>query len=223
MLTLADFVTLQPQQTASFRQVIARLHNPRYQLKPGKHFVQAEINKINRIDEHLSGYDEFCKKHGLKPWVSGIESGAAPVMIAAEDPPAAQPAESKQANERTWSDATIDFTLRVTAGNAKTPCVAEIVITNKTDSTQSVPWPYVMPLCGEGNKNNIRVSGKDGNPLEMRGLHWDGSSRGSTELAAGASKTWRFELERNFADMADPGTYQVEPWYFSDHTKWSSG
>ena len=22
--------------------------------------------------------------------------------------------------------------------------------------------------------------------------------------------------------MADPGTYQVEPWYFSDHTKWSS-
>jgi beta-lactamase regulating signal transducer with metallopeptidase domain len=91
-LKRSDFVTLEPQQTTSFRQVIARSQHPGYWPEPGQYFFHAEINKINRIDQHLPGYGEFCKKHGLTPWVAGIESGPATVVIATEQPPAAQPA-----------------------------------------------------------------------------------------------------------------------------------
>ena len=73
--------------------------------------------------------------------------------------------------ERKWSDATIDFTLRIIEPTAKTPFVAEIVIGNRTDEMQSVPTPSIMPLCGDTNKNNIRVFDKDNKPLKMHGIH----------------------------------------------------
>ncbi|NQU20499.1 MAG: HEAT repeat domain-containing protein [Candidatus Nealsonbacteria bacterium] len=102
-LKLTDFVTLQPEQTASFRQVIpSPPHGPRWP-KPGKYYIHAEINKINRMDKHCLGFAELCKKHGLNPWVAGIESGATPVLIDTEDPPAAQPAWGK-VTERTIAD-----------------------------------------------------------------------------------------------------------------------
>jgi len=94
-LKLADFVTLEPQHTASFRQVIARSQHPEHWPEPGRYFLRAEINKINRIDEHLPGYDGFCKKHGLTPWVAGIESAAATVLIATKDPPAVRSADDE--------------------------------------------------------------------------------------------------------------------------------
>ncbi len=80
-LKLADFVTLEPQHTASFRQVIGSSRHPEHWPKPGRYFLHAEINKINRIDEHLPGYDEICKKHGLTPWVGEIEVISNPVAI----------------------------------------------------------------------------------------------------------------------------------------------
>ena len=90
-LKLADFATLKPGQTASFRQVIAPSPHPERRLEPGRYFLHAEINKINRIDEHLHGYNDFCKKHGLNPWVAVIESGETSVLIAAEAPAETEP------------------------------------------------------------------------------------------------------------------------------------
>jgi len=85
-LKLADFVTLKPMQTASFRQVIASPKDPEQWPKPGKYYIHAEINKINRMDKHCLGFAELCKKHGLTPWVAGIESGVATVLIAEDKP-----------------------------------------------------------------------------------------------------------------------------------------
>ncbi|HUT11766.1 MAG TPA: hypothetical protein VMY42_14795 [Thermoguttaceae bacterium] len=81
-LKVSNFVTLEPGQTASFRQVIAHAEKPEVRLEPGRYFVRAEMNKINRMDRHLLGMEKFCEQHGIeRPWCSGIESGRAPLTI----------------------------------------------------------------------------------------------------------------------------------------------
>jgi len=87
-LKASDFVMLQPGQTTEFRQVITHAERGEAQLKPGQYSLQVEINKINRMDKHLRGLGEFIRKHGLpEPWCSGIESGRAPLTIAAHVSP----------------------------------------------------------------------------------------------------------------------------------------
>jgi len=85
-LELSDFVTLQPNRTTSFRQIIERASNPKTCPKPGRYVLRAQINKINRIDRHMPGFTKFCEKHGLNPWVAHIESGDTPLLIV-EGPP----------------------------------------------------------------------------------------------------------------------------------------
>ncbi len=80
-LKKSDFVTLRPGQTASFRQVIR--YNPKAPVEPGRYLIQAEINKINRMDKHLRGLSEFIQKHGVpEPWCSAIQSPKTPIIIA---------------------------------------------------------------------------------------------------------------------------------------------
>jgi len=81
-LKVSDFVTLESGQTAAFRQVIAHPEKPEVRLKPGRYLVHGEMNKINRMDRHLPGMEEFCARHGIeRPWCSGIESGRAMLTI----------------------------------------------------------------------------------------------------------------------------------------------
>ncbi len=115
-----------------------------------------------------------------------------------------------------WTDGQARFLLSVTEGTATLSFVAEILISNTTDKPLSFPTPYVMPLCGNTNKNNIRVLDQNGKALEMTGVHVDFFGRSATEIPAGSSKSWRFELDRSFPEMAKPGIYSVEMWYFSD-------
>ncbi len=92
-LTLADFVTLKPGQTASFRQVIQSSPHPERRLPPGRYFLHAEINKINRMDRHMPGFDAFCQQHGLNPWVAPIESGKTAMLIVTKGPSETEPRE----------------------------------------------------------------------------------------------------------------------------------
>ncbi|KKL24371.1 hypothetical protein LCGC14_2415990, partial [marine sediment metagenome] len=80
-LKLSHFVKLAPGKVASVRQVIPRSRMGNLGLKPGRHTVRIGLNKINRMTEHILGFDAFCRKHGLKPWTGVIESGTAALQI----------------------------------------------------------------------------------------------------------------------------------------------
>ena len=105
-LAPADFVMLQPGQTTASRQVITHAEHAKSQLKPGQYFLQAEINKINRMDKALHGLEEFIRTHHLpEPWCGGIETGSAPLIIAAQAAqggPAPQPDNAASANAAVW-------------------------------------------------------------------------------------------------------------------------
>lgn len=118
----------------------------------------------------------------------------------------------------TWEDAQARFTLIVTEGTKEFPLIAEITIVNKTDNALSFPTPFVMPLCGNTNKNNIRVFDEADKELDINSLiiHGDLAGRPKTEIPAKTSKMWKFNLDVLFPKLANPGKYSIEFWYFSD-------
>jgi hypothetical protein len=80
-LILSDFVTLAPGETASVRYDLPRGRMGRPQLEPGTYFASVELNKINRMEKYIHGYEAFCRENGLKPWTGLIGSGPAKLTI----------------------------------------------------------------------------------------------------------------------------------------------
>jgi hypothetical protein len=127
-----------------------------------------------------------------------------------------------ETHEAAWSDQQAEFVLKVTEGSSTASFVAEIVISNKTDSALSFPWPFVMPQCGDTNGNNIRIFDASGKELEMYGTHADFDSRPLIEIAGRSSESWRYELDSCFPSLAEPGRYAVQFWYFADESDQST-
>ncbi len=73
-----------------------------------------------------------------------------------------------------------------------------------------------MPLCGETNKNNVRVFDENGRRLEMTGVHGDFASRPITQIPADARRQWTFTLDNSFPRLKEKGRYEVRLWYFSN-------
>ena len=125
--------------------------------------------------------------------------------------------------EEKWSDKHASFTLRVYEGTAELPFVAKLTIGNKTERTLTFPLPMVMPLCGETNKNCIRVYDKDGKRLEMYGWHLDFVAMPLVEIPGNSNETWHFVLDKRFPRMKEPGEFSVEFWYYAvkeDKASW---
>lgn len=127
-----------------------------------------------------------------------------------------------ETHEAVWSDQQAAFVLRVTEGTETRPFIAEIVISNKTDTPLTFPQPYVMPQCGDTNEKNIRVFDRHGKELELYGDHVDFDRRPLTRIPGDSSKSWRCELDGSFPLLAEPGTYTVELWYFADENDQST-
>ncbi len=123
---------------------------------------------------------------------------------------------TSSATESSWSDSKAKFELLLSGGKDKQPFVATIRISNLTDKPLSFPTPLVMPLCGDTNKNNIRIFDKEGNKLRMTGIHADFFERPISVIAPKTSKAWTFELDQSFPDLKNAGIYEVKLWYFSD-------
>jgi len=80
-LDISDFVTIAPNQTASFRQIIRRPYLGTQGLKPGQYRLHIGFNEINKMEKLISGYDQFCQQHNLEPWAGVIESGRTALVI----------------------------------------------------------------------------------------------------------------------------------------------
>ena len=122
-----------------------------------------------------------------------------------------------------WTDGKGRFTLIVDGGNFGRAFKGTILIENLTDDVLSFPTPWVMPLAGNTNKNNIRVYDASGKKIKIWGRHWDSRSRHATSIAAHESKSWQFDLERFFPALKKAGEHRVELWYFSgerDQATW---
>ena len=120
------------------------------------------------------------------------------------------------ATESSWSDGKAKFELLLSGGKDNKPFMATIRISNLTDEALSFPTLFIMPLCGDTNKNNIRIFDKDGNELRMVGIHADFVERPISAIAPKTSKAWTFELDQSFPYLKNPGIYEVKLWYFSD-------
>ncbi len=114
----------------------------------------------------------------------------------------------------------INFCLTVIPGDQTQKTIALMSITNMSDKKEIVPIPLVMPLAGTlGYKNTIQIKNEKGELLKMTGLHLDGFEKPTFPLNVSPSnsremnlhsKTWCFELEDNFPDLAEPGNYTIE-------------
>ena len=126
-------------------------------------------------------------------------------------------ATQKSIDQAKWADKQAQFVVRLLQDPITLSYIAEIVISNKTDKTLSFPTPYVMPLCGDTNKNNLRVYDESGHILKIYYAHLDFSNgRPATDISAFESYSWCFDMEALFPELCNPGKYSVEFWYFSD-------
>ena len=110
----------------------------------------------------------------------------------------------------------VNFCLTVIPGDIIHKTFALVTITNMTDKNIVIPTPDVMPLAGTiGYKNTIEITDKNGDKLDMSGMHADYGARPRTTLNAFNerytlhSKSWLFELEDNFPALSEPGEYTI--------------
>ena len=122
----------------------------------------------------------------------------------------------KTMSKATWTDGKAEFNLFVSGGEETKPIIARIRIKNLTHAPLSFPTPFVMPLCGDTNKNSIRVYDESGNALGMTGLHADFASRPTSKIPAMGEREWNFTLDDSFPALTQRGKYEVRLWYFSD-------
>lgn len=72
----ADFRTIQPGETA-----LVRASTRAIWLEPGQYQISVNVNRINRIDAVVHGFQEFCQKNDLSVLIAPIQSDTVPVTV----------------------------------------------------------------------------------------------------------------------------------------------
>lgn len=77
-LELNPFVRIKPGESTG-QHFVSTAHPDH----PGTYILRASLNKINRMDQHMPSFEEYCRKYNVKPWIGVIESGPAFINISA--------------------------------------------------------------------------------------------------------------------------------------------
>ena len=179
-LKMSDFVTLLPGQAASFRQVIR--YNPKAPVKPGRYLVQAEINKINRMDKHLLGLREFIRKYGVpEPWCSAIQSPKTPITIAArpvvktggESVRAVGGYDSPRVDKATWGDMELVLELPKARYDPNEAIPVKLMIRNT--GRKAIRLDGILPMRSSANPPSLDIEAPG--PRLIRLHHGDGIVR----------------------------------------------
>jgi hypothetical protein len=84
-LKVSDFVNLEPGQLASVREVLdSSFRDGKNYPLPGIYGLKVSINEINKMRKQIIGFDEFCTKNNIKPWIGTYElvkSGISTLVI----------------------------------------------------------------------------------------------------------------------------------------------
>jgi hypothetical protein len=92
-----------------------------------------------------------------------------------------------------------------------------VTIENRTSHPLEFLVPHIMPLCGNTNKNNIRIYNSEGAQLDIDGWHSDYIGHGPMITIDGDSfHSWAFLIDSRFRGFWQPGEYQIEFWYYFD-------
>lgn len=90
-----------------------------------------------------------------------------------------------------------------------------VTIRNKTSEPLRFLIPHIMPLCGDTNKNNLRIYNSRGRQLSIDGVHADYIDHGPLiTIDAEEFQSWAFLIDSRFRDFWKPGEYEIEFWYY---------
>ncbi|MCX6544002.1 MAG: hypothetical protein NTV05_06255 [Acidobacteria bacterium] len=128
-----------------------------------------------------------------------------------------------------WVDSRATFKVDLRGGFGTQGPTAILTIENTSSGRLDFPTPFIMPLAGPGQKNNVRIYRRGGQELEMWGPHVDwvmtgkpvpgvsaADGRPLTSIEPGAKRSWTFALLDNFPQLRSPGDYDLEFLYFNE-------